>query len=99
MDTIFLDIERIRMVLTMFRITQGELARASGVSTAMVSLLLAGKKRPSMRTAVALVRGVEKLLTGDRRLDTAFFVGSEEKTVASSHTATDPPLARRPQCR
>ena len=52
MDTMVLNIERIRMVLTMFRITQGELARASGVSTAMVSLLLAEKKRPSMRTAI-----------------------------------------------
>ena len=40
MDTVVLNTERIRMVLTMFRITQGELARASGVSTAMVSLLL-----------------------------------------------------------
>ena len=76
MDTVVLDIERIRMVLAMFRITQGELARASGVSTAMVSLLLAGKKRPSMRIAVALIYGLEKLLTRNRRLDTAFFVGS-----------------------
>lgn len=80
MDTVVLDIERIRMVLVMFRITQGELARASGVSTAMVSLLLAGKKRPSTRTAVALVHGVEKLLTRNRRLDTAFFVASNPDT-------------------
>jgi hypothetical protein len=41
----------------------------------MVSLLLAGKKRPSMRTAVALIHGLEKLLTRDRRLDTAYFLG------------------------
>ena len=95
MDTVALDIERIRMVLTMFRITQGELARASGVSTAMVSLLLAGKKIPSTRTAVALVHGVERLLTRDRRLDTAFFVGSGENTIASSRGVTDPPIARR----
>ena len=74
MDTVVLNIERIRMVLTMFRITQGELARASGVSTAMVSLLLAGKKRPSRRTAVSLVHGVEKLLTRNRRLDTSYFI-------------------------
>ena len=80
MDTLVLNIERIRMVLTMFRITQGELARASRVSTAMVSLLLAGKKRPSMRTAVALIYGLEKLLTRNRRLDTAFFVGSNADT-------------------
>lgn len=95
MNTVVLNNERIRMVLTMFRITQGELARASRVSTAMVSLRLAGKKRPSMRLAVALVHGVEKLLTRDRRLDTAFFVGSDQNTIASSHAATEPPLARR----
>ena len=41
----------------------------------MVSLLLAGKKRPSMPTAVALIHGLEKLLTCDRRLDTAYFLG------------------------
>ncbi len=29
MDTVVLDMQRIRMVLTMFRITQGELARAA----------------------------------------------------------------------
>ena len=74
MDTVVLDIERIRMVLAMFRITQGELARASGVSTAMVSLLLAEKKRPSMRTAIALIHGLEKLLTRNRRLDTSYFI-------------------------
>ena len=95
MDTVALDIERVRMVLTMFRITQGELARASGISTAMVSLMLAGKKRPSMRTAVALVHGVEKLLTGNRRLDTAFFVESERTTIANPHTTTEPPFMRR----
>ena len=43
MDAVVLDIERIRIVLTMFRIKQGELARASRVSTATVSLLPAGK--------------------------------------------------------
>ena len=74
MDTMVLNIERIRMVLTMFRITQGELARASGISTAMVSLMLADKKQPSIRTAVALVYGLEILLTRNRRLDTSYFI-------------------------
>ena len=96
MDTVALDIERIRMVLTMFRITQGELARASNISTAMVSLMLAGKKRPSIRTAVALVYGVEKLLTDNRRLDTAFFIESERTTIAAPHASTEPPSIRRP---
>jgi len=75
MGAVVLDNGRIRMVLAMFQITQGELARASGLSTAMVSLLLAGKKRPSMRTAVALIHGLENLLTCNRRLDTAYFLG------------------------
>ena len=95
MDTVVLDIERIRMVLTMFRITQGELARASNTSTAMVSLMLAGKKRPSIRTAVALVHGLEKLLTGNRRLDTAFFVGCDEDTIAASRLEKEPQPERR----
>lgn len=83
MDTVVLDIERIRMVLTMFRLTQGELARASNISTAMVSLMLAGKKRPSIRTAVSLVQGLENLLTSNRRLDTAFFVGGDEDAIVT----------------
>ena len=58
----------------MFRITQGEFARASGICTAIVSLLLAGKKQASMRTAVSLIHGLEKLLTRQRHLDTAYFV-------------------------
>ena len=86
MDTVVLDIERIRMVLAMFRITQGELARASGVSTAMVSLMLADKKQPSMRTAVALVHGLEKLLTQNRRLDTGYFVRCASGSAFSSGT-------------
>jgi hypothetical protein len=63
MGAVVLDNGRIRMVLAMFQITQGEpvqtdwSARASCLSTAMVSMLLAGKKRPSMRTAVALIHG------------------------------------------
>ena len=74
MEAVDLDITRVRAVLAMFRITQGELARASGVSPAMVSLLLSGRKRSSARIAVALVQGIEKLLVGGRRLDTAFFI-------------------------
>jgi transcriptional regulator with XRE-family HTH domain len=69
-----LDTARLRAVLTMFRISQGELARAAGISPAMLSLTLAGKKRPSKRTAVALIYGLEKLLTHGRRLDTAYFL-------------------------
>ncbi len=74
MKAVDLNVERIRAILSMFGISQGELARASSVSPAMVSLLLAGKKRPSRRTAVSLVHGVEKLLTRNRRLDTSHFI-------------------------
>ena len=74
MEFVDLDTVRLRAVLTMFRISQGELARAAGVSAAMVSLTLAAKKRPSVRTAVALIYGLEKLLSQGRRLDTAYFL-------------------------
>ncbi len=74
MEAVDLDITRIRTVVAMFRLSQGELARASGASPAMVSLVLGAKKRPSARIAVALVHGIEKLLSGGRRLDTAFFI-------------------------
>lgn len=74
MESLNLDTVRLRAVLRMFRISQGELARAAGVSAAMVSLTLAGKKRPSERTAVALIHGLEKLLRQGRRLDTAYFL-------------------------
>jgi|GEM_PF-3991914 len=57
----------------MFQIRQGELARSAGISPAMLSLTLAGKKRPSARLAVATIHGLEKLLTQGRRLDTTYF--------------------------
>ena len=73
MEAVPLDTVRLKAVLAMFQITQGELARASGVSPAMICLLLSGRKQASRRIAVALVHGLERLLTG-RRLDTAYFV-------------------------
>ena len=76
MESLDLDAGRIKAVLTMFRISQGELARAAGISPAMLSLTLAGKKRPSECTAVALIHGLEKLLTQGRRLDTSYFVNT-----------------------
>ncbi len=74
MESLDLDTVWLRAVLTMFRISQGELARAAGVSAAMVSLTLAGKKRPLERMAVALIYGLEKLLNQCPRLDTACFL-------------------------
>jgi transcriptional regulator with XRE-family HTH domain len=76
MESLDLEPRRIRAVLTMFRISQGELAHAANISPAMLSLTLAGKKRPSERTAVALIHGLEKLLTQGRRLDTSYFVNT-----------------------
>lgn len=76
MEAVPLDTVRLKAVLAMFQITQGELARASGVSPAMICLLLSGRKRASRRIAVSLVHGLERLLTDGRRLDTAYFVCS-----------------------
>ncbi len=74
MEFVDLDTVRLRAVITMFRISQGELARAASVSPAMLSLILSSKKRPSDRLAVALVHGLERLLNQGRRLDTAYFI-------------------------
>jgi len=76
MESIDLDTARLRAVLTMFQISQGELARSASISPAMLSLILSGQKRPSARLAVALVHGMEKLLTQGRRLDTSYFVNA-----------------------
>lgn len=76
MESVDLDTGRLKAVLTMFQISQGELARSAGISPAMLSLTLAGKKRPSERTAVAMIHGLEKLLTQGRRLDTTYFVNT-----------------------
>ena len=77
MEAVDLDITRVRAVLAMFRITQGELARASGVSPAMVGLLLSGRKHPSARIAVARVHGLERLLTVGRRLSSRMQRGAQ----------------------
>ena len=82
MEAVSLDTARLKAVLAMFSISQGELARASGVSTAMICLLLAGRKKVSRRIAVSLVHGLERLLTG-RRLDTAYFVRSPDAARAA----------------
>ncbi|MFQ5353220.1 MAG: helix-turn-helix domain-containing protein [Candidatus Binatia bacterium] len=80
MESVDLDTGRLRAVLAMFRISQGELARSANISPAMLSLTLAGKKRPSVRLAVAMIHGLEKLLTQDRRLDTRYFVTACDST-------------------
>lgn len=74
MESVDLDTVRVRAVLTMFRISQGDLAHSAGISPAMLSLILNGKKRPSARLAVAVIHGLEKLLSQGRRLDTAYFL-------------------------
>lgn len=77
MEPLDLDTERLRAVLAMFNISQGEWARVAGVSPAMLSLVLARKKCPSPRIAVAMIHGLERLLTQGRRLDTAYFTVRE----------------------
>ncbi len=79
MGAVVLDNGRIRMVLAMFQITQGELARASctylwgkpGKPACWSSLSeqTDWKVGPTGgRTAVALIHGLEKLLTDNRRM-------------------------------
>ena len=55
-------------------ITQGELARASGLSATTICLFLAGKRelRPAMK--VRLIEGLERAFRQRKcRLDTTFF--------------------------
>jgi len=67
--------DRLRLAMELLGgITQGELARASGVSTTTISLFLAGKRelRPAME--VKLIKGLERAFKQNgARLDTAFF--------------------------
>ena len=59
-------------------ITQGELARASGLSATTISLFLAGKRtlRPAME--VRLIAGLERaFVRKGSRLDTAFFASPD----------------------
>ena len=54
--------------------TQGELARASGVSATTISLFLNGKRRLRPALAVRLVEGLERaFVRKGSRLDTTFF--------------------------
>ena len=66
---------RLRMAMELLGgITQGELARASGVSKTTISLFLAGRRtlRPAME--VRIIRGLEdEFRRKGGRLDTAFF--------------------------
>ena len=67
--------DRLRLAMELLGdLTQGELARASGVSTTTISLVLAGKRdlRPAME--VKLIEGLERAFRQNgARLDTAFF--------------------------
>ena len=61
-------------------VTQGELARASGLSPTTISLFLAGKRtlRPAME--VRLIAGLERAFKQRGcRLDTTFFAASRTR--------------------
>ena len=76
--------DRLRLAMQLLgSITQGELSRASGVSTTTISLFLSGKRmllRPAL--AVKLVEGLEHaFVRRGSRLDTAFFMdGPDDRT-------------------
>lgn len=67
--------DRLRLAMELLGgVTQGELARASGLSPTTISLFLAGKRtlRPAME--VRLIEGLERAFRQRQcRLDTAFF--------------------------
>ena len=71
---ILLDPERLGQALSLLGVSQAELARASGVSTTTISLLLSATRVPSQDIAVRLIGGVERAFKEKGcRLDTAFF--------------------------
>ncbi|MEK6675947.1 MAG: helix-turn-helix transcriptional regulator [Planctomycetota bacterium] len=60
-------------------ITQGELSRASGVSTTTISLFLSRKRTLRPTLAVRLVAGLERAFAPKgARLDTAFFMDGHD---------------------
>ena len=65
--------------------TQGELARASGVSATTISLFLAGKRSLRPALAVRLVEGLERaFVRKGSRLDTAFFAADHDDGARGS---------------
>ena len=71
--------DRFRLAMQLLGgVTQGELSRASGVSTTTICLFLKGKRelRPTM--AARLVEGLERVFARKgSRLDTAFFAAED----------------------
>ncbi len=70
---------RVRMAMELLGdITQGELSRASGVSTTTISLFLCGRRRLRPAMAARLVEGLERAFKcKGSRLDTAFFTDED----------------------
>ncbi len=68
--------DRVRLAMQLLGdFTQGELARASGVSATTISLFLAGKRSLRPALAVRLVEGLERaFVRKGSRLDTVFFI-------------------------
>jgi len=73
--------DRLRLAMELLGgVTQGELARASGLSATTISLFLAGKRtlRPAME--VRLIAGLERAFRQRGcRLDTAFFAAGRTR--------------------
>ncbi len=73
--------DRVRLAMQFLGdFTQGELARASGVSATTISLFLAGKRKLRPALAVRLVEGLERaFVRKGSRLDTPFFADNCDK--------------------
>ncbi len=69
-----IDPGRLRLAFKLLGLGLNEVARASGVSSATISLFLSGKRTPSQTLAVRIVEGLEIAFRHKHgRLDTSFF--------------------------
>ena len=77
--------DRLRLAMELLgSISQGELSRASGVSTTTISLFLSGKRKLRPALAVRIVEGLERaFVRKGSRLDTTFFAdGADDRAGA-----------------
>ncbi len=86
-----IDPERLRLALEVLGLSQGDLARASGVSRTTISRILSGQRFPSQEKSVRLMAGMEKAFRQkDCRLDCSFFVRDEADGGAENPRQHDP---------
>ena len=98
-NPILLDPGRLRQALSLLGVSQAELARASGVSTTTISLLLAARRIPSQDIAVKrfLVTGIAAYTTAAQLFN---LTGKRPRTHAQSLKKSDavPMSCRSARC-